>query len=293
METENIQMGKNGKRKTSDTLFCSFMWNDVIKPALLYVLALFIISIPFVIKKSPAKIIEQVLYKKSGIVLNISNFNQIMVNVIWIILVLAGFFCFLKHVNKNNDFHKNGNGYLDCPYWVLNTVAKPLGYVSINTVNVALWLQFKIYRSSSWETKSVNESNYPQSLDDVVISKYKAKKENRVVNLILEDTYPVYDKIPESILCSHDTVKIRRKSNKPGYRSINKDFLSKVSSEVYKIYKENYEQINLFLTTNPYHTKMIVRNSFRTGPREKDLRVVIYQSIGENHEYTEPHIVIM
>jgi hypothetical protein len=109
-------------------------------------------------------------------------------------------------------------------------------------------------------------------------------RSNQCINVILEDTYPVFDKIPEKLKVN-DYVRIQRENIGNGVRTKNQCFINDSVREIDKIYKLSYERMNIFASTNPENTCEIVKNAFCMDTRERPIDVYVYQSCGDTHEY--------
>lgn len=207
---------------------------------------------------------------------------------------LVVFVCYKaeKRRNEKYDFHKNGTGYLDWPFWLLTMIGKALGYKSINTINIPIWLQFKIYLSSWWDTRNLEEVSISSKNDPVKVEFKKAKQGDKSVNVVLVDTYEIVCKIPAEMLEQHDTLIVSREYIGAGNRTFNQNFVDDAIHEISQLYKTSYSTMNLFLSTNPFHTQRIVKGAFRVGERERHMKVIVFQSIGTRHEYSELHVVI-
>lgn len=275
-----------------DSGYANFLIHDIILPCLVYIMGIIFLIVVSILKLSPWNVIEIFNNGKYDLLVLEAKFPNTFVIVCEVLLVMLICYLTVRKINKNNEFHRNGTGYLKWPFWILTLVGRLLGYDSINTVNIPIWLQFKIYKSSWWQTRSLDQINIETIEDRVTIEFKEAKNSSDVVNVILVDTYPILGKIPETILTRNDTLIVKRELTSPGNRTFNKHFVRQSIAEINKLYKLPYKSMNIFLSTNPFHTKRIVKGVFRMNGRERHMGVTVFQSIGESHIYCEPHQII-
>lgn len=248
-----------------------------------------VVIIPFLCRMlnlSLSLYLQEYIYNEFKLSLNLTNiFFQIIALIFFLSL-------FVHRLNKDKSINEKGTEYINCPFWFLTLVGFVCSCKSINTVNVPIWLQFRIYLSDGWNT-DIMESEYNlNKKNDKVLSKVKKVNHKGEVNVILMDTYDIMDKIPKPLLDNKDSIIVSRKEKNLFSRGYNQEFIDRSVSEINKIYKSNYNQINLFCSTNPLHTKRIVEGSFRVSNREKKIKVVVFQSVGLNHIYKYSYTVI-
>lgn len=273
--------------------YIHFLIHDVILPSLVYILGIIIFIVLQILKIDNYTIISFLIKYKTGISIptKIAMNNCILI-LIEIIIILLLCYLTIRKINKDKVFHDSGLGYLDWPFWCLTLVGKILCYRYINTVNIPIWLQFKIYKSSFWNTHLLNSEDINHSNDESKVFWKKMGNNRDVVNVILMDTYPILNKIPKDVLNKYDNLIIKRKKLNDFSRTFNEKFVNKSISEINKLYKSPYNHINLFCSTNPIHTKKIFEGSFKMDVREKHISVTIFQSVGKSHIYKDSHKVI-
>lgn len=206
-------------------------------------------------------------------------------------IILCGIaYCVIRKINKDEIINKNGYFYIDIPYHILYLLSFITGYKCIETVNVPIWMQFLIYKSSYWNISTGSQLDSKKDAVSVVEINHKVNDDE--INVILEDTYRVIDKIPDGLKKIHTNLIVSRSMKHEGNISLNEEFVGKSISKLNRLYKSEYTVINIFASTNPVHTKRIVDGVFKKNIREKHITVNVYQSVGINHIYSEKHKVI-
>ncbi|WP_277984720.1 hypothetical protein [Lactiplantibacillus plantarum] len=275
---------------TKESGYRNFLIHDIILPLSVYVFGILIFIIFLIVNIDAWKIIGIINNGRYDLSSLEGKFPYVIVNILAFIVMMVACYFIVRKCNKQKEFHSNGAGYLNWPFLILTVVGRFLGYESIDTVNVPIWLQFKIYKSPWWQTKGLDRVNIECDTDEIICNFKRVKHSDGIVNVILVDTYDV--KVPVSILKKHDTLMVKRKTVNQGNRTFNKTFVGKSITEINRLYKLQYNSMNLFCSTNPFHTKEIVKGTFRMDGREHHMAVTVFQSVGEKHIYSEAHQVI-
>lgn len=91
-------------------------------------------------------------------------------------------------MNRRNIYHRY-------PYMWYYFCAKVLGIKKCSLILVPIYLQFKLVIHNVFEEFPLNDCDYPvlENEGNCAVIKYNFSNEYNEVNLMLEDTYPVYD----------------------------------------------------------------------------------------------------
>ncbi|MFL2062520.1 hypothetical protein ACEN4E_01905 [Latilactobacillus sakei] len=174
-----------------------------------------------------------------------------------------------------------------------------------NPVNKSIGVQFYVWLHEerfsidpSWE----NGVDLPEKTRKLCVRKDFKQMErlNRNLNLLLGDTYCIYNnQLPLSVL-QNDYILINRirLQTEEHIRERDINFLN----EITKLLKEttdmqNYDVINIFANINPYHLKRIVQNNFTFAGRNTERnhnfkRIQIFQYDPKIDKFCEQKVVV-
>ena len=178
--------------------------------------------------------------------------------------------------NAERIFNDGHSVYLHNCYKRLWIAANILGYRKVQLIGVSIPMQFELIINGVF-SEFISESSVVQY------------KKNKVVNLLVCDTYDIpIEKLAADYL-ENTTVKISSQKNYSGNRYNNPQLVSTVREEVQKIVN-TYNEVNLFMTTNPLNTQKIVGTSFLTLDRSSFDRVLVIQ-MDETRIYKDQFII--
>ena len=195
--------------------------------------------------------------------------------------IVIGLFLFcatyyrVRKKNKDRVFNHLNNVYHDYPYWWYLFCAKILGYNSCNLILVPIHMQYKLVLNSVFNILEPGE--YPKKEDDTIsVRETKGTSYNSsVVNLVFIDTYLIQSSQLPDVVKEFKTIYIQR-YNGDNNRYQSEKFVNEINNVVRKL-PSSVEQVNIFSTTNPWHTYQIASNVFTTGDRNNIQRIVVYQ----------------
>lgn len=176
-------------------------------------------------------------------------------------------------------------GYWFCRY-ILNYQTVSLTRVPIPVQFELVWNKlFKKYEFMDGVTEKTDS-------DNISVETLQAEPYTSTVNLILADTYPLDDwkaKVPAHTI-SYSTIIISR-SGERGVRYYSKDFVSKIATSYHDL-PATVTDINIFATINAAHVYHIVNEVFKTGGRDNQKRIRVYQQtsgtwVFEGKQYKE------
>lgn len=259
---------------------CKYFGWSLIKYAVAISIGIFCSRVAYIFLNNENKIISLIF----------SFINQKYIPYIIPIILCGIVYCSIHRANKDKIINQNGCFYIDIPYQILYLLSFVTGYKSIETVNVPIWMQFLIYKSPYWNISTGNQLDSKKDSVSIIESNHKVNDDE--INVILEDTYRIIDKIPDRLKKIHKNLIVSRSMEYEGNASLNEEFVDKSVAKLNRFYKSEYTVINIFASTNPVHTKKIVDGVFKKNIREKHVTVNVYQSVGMNHIYSEKHKVI-
>ena len=215
-------------------------------------------------------------------------------NATYIVLYVLISTSLLMIFRKNNAERTCNDGhsvYLHNCYKRLWIAANLLGYRKLQLIGVSIPMQFELINNGVF-SEFISESSvvqYDEFKGEIIVEYLIENKKNKVVNLLVCDTYDIpIEKLAPDYL-ENTTVKISSQRNYSGNRYNNPLLVSTVREEVQKIVN-TYNEVNLFMTTNPLNTQGIVGKAFLTLDRSGFDKVSVIQ-MDDTKIYKAPFVI--
>lgn len=209
--------------------------------------------------------------------------------------LLIGFFVLKKIRVSNKEFMFNqGNCYKDYPYWWYWFCSKILGYSNCSLVLVPIYMQFKLVMNDTFANYYCGEYTKKDN-DNITVRKinYSNIQLEDELNLIISDTYPLYENQLPDLTISKPIILISRDNSSDFNRYDSPNLVSKVVNETRKL-PQNIKKINIFATTNPKNTMNIAKNAFKLGERGNlELITVFQQMSSDNYKRFEKKGIVI
>ena len=184
------------------------------------------------------------------------------------VLISTSLLMIFRKKNAERTFNDGHSVYLHNCYKRLWIAANLLGYRKLQLIGVSIPMQFELINNGVF-SEFISESSvvqYDEFKGEIIVEYLIENKKNKVVNLLVCDTYDIpIEKLAPDYL-ENTTVKISSQRNYSGNRYNNPLLVSTVREEVQKIVN-TYNEVNLFMTTNPLNTQGIVGKAFLTLDR--------------------------
>lgn len=161
-------------------------------------------------------------------------------------------------------------------YWVCRWI---LGYSSCNLARMPIYMQFKLVLNDLFPVFIYNEGIQESGDTDTIIVTAPQAITN-TVNLVIMDTYDIYDnQLPDSVV-SLSTIRIERLP-KTNVRYHSNALIMK-TTEVVRNLPHNVVRINIFATTNPWNTYDLAKQVINTGGRDTIKEIFVFQQNPRN-----------
>jgi hypothetical protein len=207
------------------------------------------------------------------------------------LLISTSLLMMLRKTNAERTFNDGHSVYLHNCYKRLWIAANILGYRKLQLIGVSIPMQFELIINGVF-SEFISESSvvqYDEFQGEIIVEYPIENKKNKVVNLLVCDTYDIpLEKLAVDYL-ENTTVKISSQRKYSGNRYDNPQLVSTVRKETQKIVN-SYKEVNLFMTTNPFNTQKIVGTSFLTLDRSSFDRVSVIQ-MDETKIYKVPFVI--
>lgn len=204
--------------------------------------------------------------------------NSIATYIVLYSLISTSLLMIFRKNNAERTFNDGHSVYLHNCYKRLWVAANILGYRKLQLIGVSIPMQFELIINGVF-SEFISESSVMQydEFEGKISVEYPIEnKKNKVVNLLVCDTYDIpLEKLAANYL-ENTTVKISSQQNYSGNRYNNPQLVSTVREETQKVINA-YKEVNLFMTTNPLNTQKIVGTSFLTLDRSSFDRVSVIQ----------------
>lgn len=207
------------------------------------------------------------------------------------VLISTSLLMIFRKKNAERTFNDGHSVYLHNCYKRLWIAANLLGYRKLQLIGVSIPMQFELINNGVF-SEFISESSvvqYDEFKGEIIVEYLIENKKNKVVNLLVCDTYDIpIEKLAPDYL-ENTTVKISSQRNYSGNRYNNPLLVSTVREEVQKIVN-TYNEINLFMTTNPLNTQGIVGKAFLTLDRSGFDKVSVIQ-MDDTKIYKAPFVI--
>ena len=207
------------------------------------------------------------------------------------VLICTSLLMIFRKKNAERTFNDGHSVYLHNCYKRLWIAANLLGYRKLQLIGVSIPMQFELINNGVF-SEFISESSvvqYDEFKGEIIVEYLIENKKNKVVNLLVCDTYDIpIEKLAPDYL-ENTTVKISSQRNYSGNRYNNPLLVSTVREEVQKIVN-TYNEVNLFMTTNPLNTQGIVGKAFLTLDRSGFDKVSVIQ-MDDTKIYKAPFVI--
>ena len=207
--------------------------------------------------------------------------------IIFLIILIVALDWFVREKINKDKVMNWGNRYHDYPYWWYLYCAKVLGFKQCSLIRVPIYMQFKLIVNDVFDNYPFDENLFREMEDESEI-----KIDTRditgagVINLILEDTYPIkLEQIPVEKRAL-PLIRISRNDAEHLERHYSRKFVEAVANQMRHL--DAGVSIDVYATTNPKNTKYIVEEAFKMGGRGNISHLYVYQQSSENGRIFEP-----
>lgn len=206
-----------------------------------------------------------------------NNIKSIFLGVAIALIILFSF----RRINKTRLIN-TGNSYFNENYIYYYLAGKILGFGKVTLVKVPIQIQYKLVVNEIFNTTLV-DSNAITKDEEVQVLLLNMNQNSNEINFILSDTYLTrLNELP--LEKAHlPTIIIERTTEFDGIRTFNQSFINEVRKQT-NFYSQEFEQINLFATTNTNHNKVIFEQCFKNGSRTGFKKVAIYEQKSISNE---------
>ena len=181
-------------------------------------------------------------------------------------------------INENKLLNV-GMRYHDHSMIYYHLCAKLLGYNKCSLVRVPIGMQFRLVLNDCFEEYDDGGDDVYAIGDKEDIKEKEIESTNcsRIINICIEDTYPINVAYIPSDLRRNKTIIISRyMESRKGIRSYSQALVDKVALIINNLSDDKYT-VNIMATTNVRNTIRIARDVFKVGCRGKVEHLNVYQ----------------
>lgn len=199
--------------------------------------------------------------------------GNIMLGIIFSMIIL---FKVIRVFNKRKILN-SGNFYHNKPYIWYWICAKILGYEKCNLILVPIYTQYKLITRDTFNEYPFDENIFPQKYCNITINREFKKDcvDNKEINLIIQDTYPILKEQIPLAYRSRKTIIVKREQLSFGERVYSNELVNAVISEIRML--DNDIILNIFSTTNPKHTYEIAKKAIALADRGNVNHLFVFQ----------------
>ena len=216
-----------------------------------------------------------------------SLLNSISGGIIFTIILIAAIDWVIREKINKGKVMNRGDRYHDYPYWWYVYCAKVLGFKQCSLIRVPIYMQFKLIVNDVFDNYPFDENLFRELAGEPEIKIHTDDVAGAgVINLILEDTYPIkLEQIPAEKRAL-PMIRISRNDDEHLERHYSKKFVEAVANQMRQL--NAGVSINIYATTNPKNTKYIVEEAFKMGGRGNISHLYVYQQSSDNGRIFEP-----
>lgn len=233
--------------------------------------------------------IIKMLFGDASPTLENAKYYFLMVSGNWTIGILSAGYVLIRVIrisNKQKIFNR-GNIYHNKPYWWYWLCSKILGYEKCNLILVPIATQYKLILRETFAEYPFDDRVFPKKNCQINVKKSSEEFEpiNGDVNLIIEDTYPIFPNQIPSKVTSTKFIRVRRESLRFGERVYSEELVNVIIEEIRGLGEDI--TLNIFSTTNPKNTFEIVKKAIFLADRGNIKHVYVFQQEGHGERCFE------
>ena len=209
---------------------------------------------------------------------------------IWI-LVFIVLLTVVRKLKASEVFNDSQAVYLPNCYKRLWLASKVLGYKKMQLIGVSLPMQFDVIMNGTFPEFIAENSitQYEYFDGDIDIKMMNNKQSSKILNVLICDTFDISLGNIESKFSGYPTLKISSSLTHTKLRYNNPKLVRSVRKEMQKI-DTKYDELNLFLTTNPLNSLKIIGGSFIALDRSGFKKITVVQ-MNEKYVYDNPFVI--
>lgn len=225
-----------------------------------------------------------------------AKYYYLMISGNWTMGSLIAIYVLFHIVRKSNKekIYNRGNIYHNKPYWWYWLCSKILGYEKCNLILVPIYTQYKLILRDTFEEYPFEESLFPQKECQINVERKinETNDTSKDINLIIQDTYPIFDNQIPSNFKPNTTISVKRSCLRFGERVYSKELVDSIVQEIRELNDDI--TLNIFSTTNPKNTFEIVKKAISLAERGNVKHVNVFQQNrdGERNFDDKPHKVM-
>lgn len=214
--------------------------------------------------------------------------SEVGISLLYGLVISVILLFFLRKFNSDKVFNA-GNSYGQTYYPLYFIASKVLGYKSISLIRVPIYLHFKIVISDLFDRILVDE-NIKEVKQKVYINRTNLDKDDKELNLILNDTYLIHPKNIPSKKLELPTITITNGNQLDVVRKYNPKFVDAIREQTHEASKK-YTKVNIFATTNTKHSKQIIEQCFKNAGRTGFQHLTVFQFDTELKLFNEEYAI--
>lgn len=241
-----------------------------------------LLIVPGVLILDVPQLISDVLTKANVEVNDLDTIWRIVIGLgKWMLIFVVLFFIYraIRKHNKVEVLRQNipntivWHSYLG--YWFCRNI---LEYQTISLTRVPIPVQFELVWKNLFKKYEYMENVTEKTdADNISVEILQSEPYTSTVNIILADTYPLDDwKLKVPAQTNTFTTIIINRNGERGIRYYSKDFVSRIATTVHEL-PNTVSDINIFATINTAHVYCIVNEVFKTGGRDNQKRIKVFQ----------------
>lgn len=185
----------------------------------------------------------------------------------------------VRKFKSSEVFNDNQAVYIHNCYKRLWAASKILGYKTLRLIGVSLPMQFEVIMNGTFPdfTAESSTTQYEKFDGKITVELLNQEAQNStILNVLICDTYDISIQNIGAKFFSYPMLKISSSLTHTKLRYDNPELVKTVREEMQKI-EDEYDELNLFLTTNAYNALKIIGGSFTALDRSGFKKITVVQ----------------
>ena len=208
------------------------------------------------------------------------------------LIVFIGTLASIRKFKTSDVFNDNQTVYIHDCYKRLWLASKILGYKKLCLIVVSLPMQFEVIMNGTFSEFITQSSTVQYEIFDgkIEVNTLNEKQQNStILNVFICDTYDISINSIDIRFRRYPILKIYSTLVHTKQRYDNPEIVKIVREEMQKAV-DQYDELNLFLSTNCLNSEKIIKGSFAASDRSGFKKITVVQ-MNENKVYDDAFII--
>ncbi|KGF77125.1 hypothetical protein [Lactococcus lactis] len=198
----------------------------------------------------------------------------------------------VRKLKSTEVFNDNQSVYIHNCYKRLWVASKILGYKHLRLIGVSLPMQFEVIMNGTFPdfTAESSTTQYEKFDGEITVELLNNKGQNsKILNVLICDTYDISVQNIGAKFFSYPMLKISSSMTHTKLRYDNPKLVKAVREAMQEV-DNQYDELNIFLTTNPLNALKIIGGSFTALDRSGFKKITVVQ-MNDDKIYADSFVI--